>query len=298
MGYVASNLADSQQKLQDAGYNTTDPTFVNTIFKLQDIQGEALEYKNSALDFSKEFYNKESSKYSYEIAFLVLLPLLVIGGIGFYFWKKPTFILLSSIVLFALIIPAFVIMGLNTSYFLMSIDFCQNIKENVLSGGAPTAHRGIGFYISCPSKVTQRNINTGLYELGNSFNHLIENINTTLFTQYKDNIGINKRNNTQFDNYSMKYANETNLSKGIISLKYKNDILAGMYALTQCQEATSVVNYLEDHYCYKSIDQLYYVLIFYFIGIVGLILLTIGINKLIVLLNPTFLKKGTQLIDD
>jgi hypothetical protein len=270
---------------------------------MDSIKNETFAYADKAQAFSDEAFNAESSRYSYELACIVLIPLLTIGVIVSYKFKKAYIVLAISLILFALMIPACVILGLNTSYFLLSIDICKDINKYISSDVSPYAEKGIGVYISCPSKTTQVKINTAKYELSNSFNKIINEVNNTIINKYEDEtIGIYRRNNTHFKHLAeTKYINDTNLYKGLYAVYYTNDVLQGLSALSECQAANNVINFSEEKFCYSNIAMQFNNLIYYFIGTVGLLILAIGSNKLIVLLNPAYQKldkSGMELLND
>lgn len=297
-------MAAEQKSLAGLNYQPNVSDYTTTIYSYDTIKKEAEVRYANATGFATEIQNSESSRHSYEIACIVIIPLLTIGALVAYFFKKSWIILTISIILFAFIAPACVILGLNTSYFLVSIDFCQDINKYITSDSSPIAHRGIGMYLSCPAKPVQIMINTAKYELGHSFDNVINSINNTLITKYKEPIGIGyyKRNNSQFIAYAKKYENDTDLVKGLNSLVYTNDILQNLTALSDCQMADDAINYTEETFCYENIKYEFNNLFFYFIGTVGLVLLTIGVNKLIVLLSPAYLKlnkkNGMELLGD
>jgi hypothetical protein len=165
--------------------------------------------------------------------------------------------------------------------------------------------KGIGVYVSCPSKNTQVMINTAKYELGNSFNKVIEQVNKTVLSINADEVsglGVYRRNNSHFKYLADKvYVNETNAKNGLYALYHTNDILQGLDALSLCQCADDSINYLEEKFCYGNVSLQFSNLIYYFIGIFGLFLLSVGLNKLIVMLNPAYLrlnKNGMELLDE
>lgn len=293
-------LAQNVSQLKNLNYNTTDTTYITDIYDFNRIKTETLDYMNITLDLNKKLETVENANYGFQILQVIFFSLMAFLSYLFFWFKAPRGILVTSILLFLLLVPIIVVIGMHTSYFLLSIDFCQNIQQSVVSGITPTARRGVGYFISCPSKKTSISISTSLYEFGNSFNNLIETVNQTLITQYSDDIGPFKRDNPKFEEYYHKYlTNDTNLANGIIALKYTNLIMNNLLALGECQAASNIINYTEDHYCYPSIGSIYYVIIYLIFETIGLIILTTGMNKLIVLLNPAYqnMKKGVKLLE-
>lgn len=197
-------------------------------------------------------------------------------------------------------------MGLNTSYFLGTIDFCQDVYKYVTGASKPYATRGLGFYLPCPSKPTQVNINTAMYELSLSFNGVLNEVNSTMMNNYSDNLGIYKRNNSHFKELAdQKYFNKNDtlslgVYKGLYALYYTNNILQSLSALTKCKTAMNSINFLDEKFCYGNITLMFNNLFYYFIGIFGLLILSIGANKLVVLLNPHYqnLERGAELLNE
>lgn len=300
---TVDNINSTQQVLKTLAYPTNVSDYTIEVYKFEQIHNETYEYAQKAQDFADEAFKAESTRYSYEIACIILIPLLTIGVVVSYKFKKSYIVLIISLILFALIIPACVIMGLNTSYFLLSIDICKDINKYISSDVSAYAEKGLGVYVSCPSKTTQVRINTAKYELGYSFNKIINEVNTTIKNTYEDeDIGIYKRNNSHFkylaDN---NYVNDTNVNKGLYSVYYTNNLLQSLSALSKCQAANNVINFSEEKFCYTNITMQFNNLIYYFIGIVGLLILSVGSNKLIVLLNPAYQKldkTGMELLNE
>jgi hypothetical protein len=296
-------IGEDQIKLNNLSYKTNITDYITNIYNYDNIKNESLNYANMTKNFVTIFGDAENSRHQYQIASIILIPLLTIIALLGYGIKRSWIILIMSILLFALIIPACVILGLNTSYFILSIDFCKDINKYIQTGVNPYAERGIGVYISCPTKNTQVMISTAMYELGNSFNKVIKELNQTMNSTYKSNLGVYKRNNTHFKQLAdVTFSNDTNIQKGLYSLYYTNNILTELNNLSRCKLAQDSINYIEQNFCYMNITLQFSNLIFYLIGIFGLFLVSVGTNKLIVMLNPAYLKlrtkKGIELVDE
>jgi hypothetical protein len=305
MKNITVDLKKYEELLSKLDLQTNVSEYTNKIYKYEEIKNETYRQADKATLFADNVYDAESSRHHYEIACIVLIPFLTISALVAFKFKKSWIILISSIILFILIIPACIIIGLNLSHFLLSIDVCKDVNKYITYNMKPIAPRGIGLYASCPSKPVQVMINTAKYELGNSFSEVIEEVNSTIIKNYYgDNLGIYKRNNSHFEYLATKvYINDTYVSKGLFTLVYTNEILRGLDALSQCQMAISIINYTEERFCYLNITYQFNNLFYYFIGIIGLFLLVIGINKLIVLLNPAYQKldqkmEGMELLED
>jgi hypothetical protein len=221
--------------------------------------------------------------------------LITISSLIAFGFKKPTVVLLLGLLLFAMTIPSFIILGLDVSYFLLSIDYCKDINKYMTSS-ALIVDRGLGYFISCPSKTAQFNINTARYELSTSFENLYKNINQLLIDEMgvKEGLGPYKR----FNNRYYKLLNDNKfpedkvyIARGLQMLIETNDILRNLEAMGQCQAARNVINFGEDHFCHRNIGFQFSNLIFLFFGILSVIILSIGINKLTVLLNPNVTTK-------
>lgn len=296
------DLSKAQDNLKTNGQVIVNPKYKTAIYKYEEILKELTDQDISAKDFRKDMYNKEASRFKYEIACIVMIPLLTIAAIVFYFLRFDKFVLLISILLFALIVPTYVILGLNASHFILSIDLCQDLNKYITADMNPVNNKGIGKYVSCPSKNTLFLINTAKYDLGESFNVLIKNINDTMIVEKPDiPLGPFKRDNEYFGKLQKFFSEEKNprndlsLSKKLYSLINTNQALESLDALSQCQFAENVINYTEEQFCYKNISTQFTNLFMYFFASLGLIMLTTGVNKLVVLLNPTLSKKKVKL---
>jgi hypothetical protein len=287
-------MESAQKNIASLDYMTNISSFTTNIFKFQEIKKEVSNYSTIMTEFANGIYDSEANRHNFQIACIVLLPLLTIGFIVAFKINKAKLVLLFSLILFIFIIPSCFIMGVNTSYFLLSIDLCKDVNKYVTGQSKPYATQGLGVYLPCPSKPTQVNINTAMYELSLSFNGVLNEVNSTMISDRNQNLGIYKRNNTHFKKLAEeKYSNLTdktdaNINKGLMTLYHTNDILQSLTALTKCQTALDSINYFDEKLCYRNISLMFKNLFFYFFGIVGLLMLSIGANKLVVLLNPKY----------
>jgi hypothetical protein len=301
-----SKIESAQKSLAALDYNTTTTTFTKNIFKFQAIKKEVLNYTNIVSQFATEMYDSEAARHNFQIACIVFIPLLTIGFIVAYKMNKAKLVLLFSLILYVFIIPSWFIMGVNTSYFLLTIDFCKDVHKYVTAESKPYATQGLGVYLPCPSKPTQVDINTAMYELSLSFNGVINEVNSTMISLKNQNLGLYKRNNTHFKTLANeKFSNstdmaDTNIKKGLMTLYHTNDILQSLTALTKCQTALDSINYLDEKFCYGNISLMFKNLFFYFFGIIGLLMLSVGANKLVVLLNPHYknMDKNLELLNE
>jgi hypothetical protein len=160
--------------------------------------------------------------------------------------------------------------------------------------------RGLGYFISCPSKQVLFNINAAKFELNESFNYLYKNVNQLLLNEMgiENALGPYKRNNNKY--YKLLNDNKFTedklyIARGIQMLIETNNILRNLEVMGNCQSARNVINYGEDHFCHKNLGYQFSNLIFIFFGILSVILLSIGINKLTILLNPNISTKRVNI---
>lgn len=297
-------METDQDLLTKLNFPSNSSDYMTKIYKFDSIKNETLISSNMIQDFAQYSYDTESSRFAYQIAGIVVIPVLTILSLIFYKFKKSPLLLLTSIILFALIIPALIVLGINLTFFLLSIDVCKDVNIYISSHTKPFMNRGIGVYVSCPSKSTQVMVNTAKYELGTSFNQIIQSVNQSILANFPEEtsgLGIYKRNNTHFKFLAdSKYSNQTNqtnqseIYKGLYAIYYTNDMLQGLEALSLCQCADDSINYIEEKFCYRNITLQFNNLLYYFLGTFGLFLLSIGFNKLVVLLNPAYQRMQTK----
>ena len=92
--------------------------------------------------------------------------------------------------------------GLETTYTFLSIDFCSTVGNSIISGIIPSENKGLGTYLSCPSKETMRTISTAIYQYIVSFDYLYNEtdylINGSSLMYEKYVLGTDKRDNKHF----------------------------------------------------------------------------------------------------
>ena len=163
------------------------------------------ELQNKLDNFKKDLNGIQSPKFNFQISSLVLFIIISIFGISGYFVRRDFIPLIASILLLILAAPVFAMGGLETSYTLLSIDFCSTIGNSIISGITPTENQGLGTYLSCPSKDTMRTISTAIYQYILNF----DSLHNSTKHNFSDNdffnrfdIGTDKRNNDYFSELS------------------------------------------------------------------------------------------------
>lgn len=291
---TVQNLSETQEKLKKYIENVRDAEYTTSIFNYQIIKEETESFVIKAKDFADQTIYSETSRHNFEIVCLALISALIITAIISYLKKNSTIILITSILILTLIIPTLIIEGLNASQFILSIDLCKDINKHIQAESLPTAGKGIGVYVSCPSKPVQVMINTARFEIGNSFNQLFYNVKQNMADKHSVDLGNLKRNNKIFTDFAETYKDNEYLFNSLNSLILYNQILTGLEGLITCQLADDMLNYTEEKFCYRNITYEFNSMMFYFVGIFGMVILTIGVNKLIVLLSPIYSNLGSK----
>lgn len=171
---------------------------------------------------------------------------------------------------------------------------CKDVLNIVSKDIEPRQEKGIGYFISCPAKNVRKNIFTSKYILSKSFDYLFDDLNTNIVKNNpQKSLGDYKRNDTYF-NYlaeNLNYDNNNSTIKnGLKSLVELNSILKGLESLSQCEYALSSINYIEDQYCSTSIERQSYSMVSYLIGAIGILFVSIGLNKASVLIEEDGVK--------
>jgi hypothetical protein len=261
--------------------------YVNSIAKQELILNETDGRVNEAYYFSKKAHNAESSIFSYQIACIVLIPLLTIGALVLFKFKKQNLVVLMSVLIFAFIVPACVILGLNLSSFLVSIDLCQDLNKYVTQQRKPISGQGVGVYLKCPNTDTTKDIKVAKYQLSKSFNDTYNELSASVAAN-NDTLGQYKRKNSDFIAKAGNYTSKPNIVNGLQTLIATNNALESLIYFDDCVSVLNIVNYGEEKVCYKNITYQFNNLFFYFCSIFGLIFLAIGINRLYVVLSPKY----------
>lgn len=282
MQTVYDNMTYNQGNLTNSPY--TQIPIQTLISNIDQITDNHYLQKEKLSNFTSQIRDIQNHKFNYEISYMFFVYILGIMGIGSYFLRK---IMVTWAIFFSLIvlsIPATIILGLNCTYVILSTDFCQNIGKAIIHHRAPIDSAALGVYISCPSIETMKYLRISMYEFSISFNNIYNDVNAQLKLK-GDSLPEQKRDNRAFEVLMEKYKSDNVISTGINSLILTNNILASILSQISCQTAYSSINYIEEHFCNGAIDYLFSATMIQIASIVGAVILAIGINKLIVVID-------------
>lgn len=247
-------------------------------------------YKN----FDKDLYRIQKHKFRFQVTSLILFIIISVVGVSGYWLRRDYIPWIAFILLLLLAAPVFVMAGLETTYTFLSIDFCSSIGNSIISGIIPSDNKGLGTYLSCPPKETQRSISTAIYQYISNFDYLFNQTNFIISNSNWTNInlGEDKRNNKLFIDL-IKNVSETDViddkkeDKKIVLRNLKcfeiiNYIIAGLLSMTSCFTTRNSINFIEEKYCYKNHAYMFRNVIFDMISAIGFIIMSAGLNKLIV----------------
>jgi hypothetical protein len=178
---------------------------------------------------------------------------------------------------------------MSFSFFIYSIDMCKDVLNLVTKDIEPRQEKGIGYFISCPAKNVRKNIYTSKYILSKSFDYLFDDLNSIIIKNNpQKSLGDYKRNDTHFEYLANNLTydnNNSTVKNGLKSLVELNCILKGLESLSQCEYALSSINYIEEKYCLISLEIQSYSMVSYLIGALGILFVSIGLNKASVLID-------------
>ena len=255
-------------------------------------------YKN----FDKDLYRIQKHKFRFQVTSLILFIIISVVGVSGYWLRRDYIPWIAFILLLLLAAPVFVMAGLETTYAFLSIDFCSSIGNSIISGIIPSDNKGLGTYLSCPPKETQRSISTAIYLYISNFDYLFNQTNFIISNSNWTNInlGEDKRNNKLFIDL-IKNVSETDViddkkeDKKIVLRNLKcfeiiNYIIAGLLSMTSCFTTRNSINFIEEKYCYKNHAYMFRNVIFDMISAIGFIIMSAGLNKLIVTMKNHYAK--------
>ncbi len=278
-------------------------------------------------NFNKDLYKIQKHKFRFQIASLVLFIIISIIGIAGYWLRREYIPWIASLLLLLLAAPVFGMAGLETTYTFLSIDFCSSIGNSIISGIIPSENKGIGTYLSCPSKETMRTISTAIYQYIVTYDYLYYKTNNYTkersWLRIEEGLGEDKRNNPYFlhlynivKNITNSSINENDRQKddekvlkfvnnSLESFPIMNELMAGLLSMTSCYTAKNSINYIEEKYCYKNHAYMFRNVIFDTIAALGFIIISVGLNKLIITMRSHFARAlrgkkefNTDIIDD
>lgn len=260
-------------------------------------------------NFSQDIKNIQKHKYNFQIASLILFIIITIAGISGYWLRRQYIPWIASLLILIFCCPVVIISGIETSNLFLSIDFCGAIGNSIISGIIPSDNRGLGTYLSCPSKDTLRIISTELYQYITNFNFLYNQTQSILKSKdwlifYK--LGEAKRNNSHFDFlYNLikeveipsyeKDINDAQEKKNIILRNLKsfgiiNVIMAELLSMSSCYTSKNSINFIEENYCLVNHSFMSKNIIFNLISCIGFICVAIGMNKLTLVIKSVYAK--------
>ena len=281
-----------------------DDKNVNTsIYGLKIIEEDTSNLVKKYENFYDDLYRIQKHKFRFQVCALILYILIAGIGIAGYWLRREYIPWLASTLLILLSVPLFIMAGLETTYTLLSIDFCATIGNSIISGITPSENTGLGTYLSCPSKQTMRTISTDIYQYIVNFDDLYNQtdylINGSATLKDKYALGLDKRNNSHFEklmnsikkDYYIDNDDETKdeftksqsaIVKYLSSFSIFNYILAGLLSMTSCYTAKNSINYIEENYCYPNHAYMFRNVVFDVLSAVGFIITAVGLNKLII----------------
>ena len=283
---VNTNLSNHQQHLADAGYVLKNESFTTQIHSIDTITEDQRNITNKFTQFVLDIKTIHSPNFVFSVCFVVILPFVVAGGIASYWLHREWIPWLISLALFVVTIPLLTIIGKQAAYTFLTTDFCQTIGNSIKSGIIPSEPKGLGTYMTCPSKDARRSMNTAIYELSSSFNAIADDLNATLQRESKPGLGMYKRDNDYFKALMNEpVSNNDTVIKGLDCLITTNEILAELLYMSKCTPAEKNINYIEEAMCHKIFKHFGYFVLYDFIGVIGLIILGVGFNKMILVLR-------------
>ncbi len=252
-------------------------------------------------NFGEDLNGIQSNKYNFQIASLVLFLIITIVSIAGFWIRREYIPWIASLCLLILSAPVFIMAGLETTYTFLSIDFCSSIGNSIISGIIPSENKGIGTYLSCPSKDTMRTISTAIYQYIVIFDELFEYTSSNISKWEKEGIdlGVDKRNNSHFEYLynTIKskedletYSNRTMILRNLQGFGVMNVLLAELLSMSSCLGAKNSINHIEEYYCYVNHGYMFRNVIFDMLSAIGLAILSVGLNKLIIVMRSHFAK--------
>ena len=284
-----------------------DESINPNIYGLDLINSAKVDLAKKYDNFERDLYSIQKHKFRFQVSTLILFIIISVVGVAGYWIRRDYIPLIASMLLLLFAAPVFVMAGLETTYTFLSIDFCSSIGNSIISGIVPSEDKGLGTYLSCPPKETLRSISTGIYEYIASFDYLWNEtktiINNNDWLENNITLGEDKRNNKHFEDLYSEVKNITptgnntdnDRNKEIVMrnfecFKVMNLVIAGLLSMTSCYTSRNSINYIEEQYCYENHGYMFRNVIFDMISALGFIIMSIGLNKLIVTMRRKYAK--------
>ena len=306
---------------------TNDENIDNNIYNLDLIEKAHEDLEKKYKNFDKDLYRIQKHKFRFQVASLILFIIISAVGVAGYCLRRDYIPWIAFFLLLLLSAPVFVMAGLETTYTFLSIDFCSSIGNSIISGIIPSDNKGLGTYLSCPPKETQRSISTAIYQYISNFDYLynqadfiISNTNWTNMSLWENiRLESDKRDNSYFKTLFNKISKEVNdteiteeekgkkemILRNLQCFEIINYLIAGLLSMTSCYTARNSINYIEEKYCYKNHAYMFRNVIFDMISAIGFIIMSVGLNKLIVTMKSHYARAlrgkkefNTEIIND
>ena len=316
---LMENIFDETMKIKDRLEASVETTkyFNSSLYGEALIKSDHERLVNKYKSFVEDVDGIQKHKFRFQVCSLILFILISFLGIAGFWIRREYIPWIASIILLLLAAPVFIMAGLETTYTFLSIDFCSTIGSSIISGITPIEDKGLGTYLSCPSKDTMKTISTAIYQYIVDFNYLFNETDVLInSTDVLDNeeyyLGLDKRNNTHFELLAEKIPKagaEKNTTETIVKnlevLGYMNVLLAGLLSMTSCYTAKNSINYIEEKYCYVNHGYMFRNVIFDMLGAIGFIVIAVGLNKLMIVMRSHYSRSlrgkkefNTDIMDD
>jgi hypothetical protein len=182
--------------------------------------------------------------------------------------------------MFLFLVPVLVIQGLGYSLFISTIDMCTDVKNIVDKNIEPKYKSGVGFYITCPPKEIRKNIYSTKFIISKSYDILFNDLNEKVLPVFSKGLARKKRNNDYLLSLKNYFKQNETISNGFEALINFNNILSGLESIGSCEYSKNSINYIEEKLCYKNLRGQMDAFIYYSIGSLGVLLVSIALNKL------------------
>lgn len=241
------------------------------ITNLSTFSGDIKARNEVSINYLQSFGNKNEKKIVFEIVVVVLIPIIAIFGFLFFRLKREKPIAASALAIFLLYATTFVFLGINFSYFFLSCDYCEDVHGLIKENNAPIYGRGVGFYLSGPSKETKFAMRVARFDLLNAFNGLNEQFKkeateaeiTVAYVKAAELIGE-------------KYKAVAETAKQMVAFQL---MLTNIEYFLNEMYSRNFVAASEDLFCKSSLANLSNVTIYGLIASVGTILIVAGLMR-------------------